>query len=553
MLKFKNRLNRKESAKFCSNCGAKVSKNEKFCPNCGQAISGRGLLKSQPGVKGPKLWRLITLLLAVIFFGAIFGFLYMIPEGSTAASGLLVVEILAAGMFILGIIQLYRYSYKILQNSTKLRVVVVGLTLGFIPFFFGYVISGVYYGHRLQMMRYDNFINNYLVDAETAKLAGDQLKTDAELKKVIDYEKVALKELNQLTPPRSMSNYHAAAVHWLEDLAAVKTTQQWHQVSGFPNYQVNVSGATENYLLDNAFSDINDIRPFGDMIVANGTTYRGNMTFIASRLTVETGLLEALSHSHKLCLSRNSSDICTDKVIASTKAAASAAADYAIDKDHSGEGWNTATKGLIKLLQSAGYKQAYTIAGTQAEDTNMTVAPRVDNFWAGCYELKGNALNPTAKTRLPTLEYGYNCYYKVNNEDCWAFLTLSGREFGGSSNGADSINCKQQNLPSAPTITNHKFDGTYSIYTSGASCSTGEATDLFAENRTSSVKDNEVDQGSSNQIPLDGSGYGGISNTQAAAKLTYSEQYDQFGTMQGFWKVETDQGNCAGSFVGLKH
>ncbi len=530
-------------ANYCSHCGAKLSGGTKFCPSCGRLIGDQ---------LTPKLRKLILPMLSVLITGFI---LASIANGNISSSSLLIVELGLTGLFFWAAYLIYKRAKRLFTTKSKIEIGVATTCVAITIILIGFAAAGLYYGHRLRMAKYQNIISNYLVDADAAKTAGDQTITaGGSLSEINQFEKTVVKGLNNITPPRSMTSYHSAAAAWVQNLADADSASKWKQVNTTPDkFQLKVTTASKHYLLRQVLDQLGDIKAFGDAAVARNDI--ASLLFIEGRLTAQQYFLDGLSGEKTTCIPTSkgtqSKTICSDQLSKLIKSMR-----HGLDSDISANNsnaadWAGSSASLAAALEKAGFTVGKTITGTAEQDKDQTVAETVDKFWTSCKAKNGSALKASVKKAVSTIDGGNNCYYTSHGDACWAMLTNSGREFSGG-----GVSCKTLNLlASTPSADNFSFDGTYTIHSTGAYCSTANPRDFASSTDKLIVKNNRVDNtGGYGQIELNNSGDGGlIYNTGDGSQISLNLHFDQLDSVQGAWNLTGPNDICSGSFAGTRH
>lgn len=487
---------------FCSNCGAKISKDGQFCPKCGQSLEEEKVKSAR--FSGKKF--LLVMVAAMISASA--AVLATSSHDSQLQVPLIAISAIISGFLIIWIIiavlkSLFKLSVSSFSMSKNLlqffirrpligTLIVLVLTMAI--FAVNFYVSDYEYK---QMQTALGIIQDSGVDAAVAK----SNKNSYMAKQVSD-------RLSKLETASRLNDYKLAIKQWADT--------ETGSVLGDPGpFVVNLTADQAQDTFKVALSQITQTKGFGDDAIKKGD--RITMRYIAAKLLIQNHWLEGVATSEEpgflsvkpsivyaleqrakrpvvtkqrnICLTANKR-VCLNDVTKIIPGIYRSALGYGVgDKDAARE-WHTNWTDAAAITEAAGQPQGGT-GITQGDKDQPQNPPAVQAFLDEC-KSKGGYLGGGVKERLPTTEDGRTCRYQDGK--CWDLLTYSGGRYKGGNSGCPEQglvpkppekpapkpqnktqpqqNTQPQNqggIPVQPPVNNNSWDGVYQV-TSEGSC-----------------------------------------------------------------------------------
>lgn len=472
---------------FCSNCGAKLAEGAKFCPKCGQPVGVKAGASADQATKPtrPKWVRgvlLLALLLLPIGWGMFATTDPLLVNPKQALGQMLAYQFLLYGCATAALILAVR---RVLKNYHRVRAIIwiifiIGTVIGI-----QWPVSGLtrYYLHRRA-----NLIRDSLTDTFVAKQLGDEaVKQGLPLGPAVQKAKASSNLIAKTKPVSPLFEYHYSAGKWANTLADAKDAKAWQNAGAEPaTFTADLSDSDAEEFLLESINHLADIKSFGDAAIARDD--REAMRYIAARLSAEKHWLDGMENSpaktsfsggkvyaaggpkRTICVKGKDSKetICISDVQKFVVGPLIRSAyNYLAAAPDSAKEWKTtgdeAASTVGKVAEPAPLEASVepSVPGQVPKDVN--------EFWQECKDAGGKADNELAKDRLPTGEGGYTCgYQNAGGDQCWDYLTYSGRDYSGGEGTCDSQNLLYPTSIGAES--KGPFDGSYTVQYSAPSC-----------------------------------------------------------------------------------
>jgi predicted nucleic acid-binding Zn ribbon protein len=450
----------------CKKCGKMLPLLTKYCQKCGQQVD--------PEQKR-KAWNHYTIFWAIVLLVAplVIYIMHRNPAPNVKESGLSIVITAALGTLsgfaaillpIILVVKLYKGFIALIKVCFK-KPIFIPIPLVIISIILGgsYLVSdrvsdftyGIFYTEARQNAV--PLIKDSLTEVAAVKIIGDML--DAGIKSDYSWQNIEntvtnLAEINANIPVRSaFADYKKAATIWPGRIREqIKDTKNWKNLSSLPaDFAISLSSSKTKKYLEETVEKLSLLKEFGDDAIKRKD--KEAMRYIDAKLLVEEHWLDGVIYSQsnyfvqlvapthaysgearKICYQANEKDICAGNIKNILVDLEKVANNYVRGKDKAEEEWNNAWS---KATKEGGLPQEASSSQKQAK-----YSPTVQTFVDDCYAKGGSLTGANKNTdRLPTAESGYDCGYKINDLNCWDFLTYSGGKYSG---GDDK--CPQKNL-----------------------------------------------------------------------------------------------------------
>ena len=448
----------------CKKCGKLLPLLTKFCQKCGQQVD--------PEQKR-KAWNYYTIFLVVAFsISNLLIFLINRNTATNATENRFFVALTAAlgviGGFaalqlpIILIVKLYKSFIALIKLCFKKpKFIPVPIIIFLVIAGGGYLVydkvSDFTYGIFVSETRVNPvpLIKDSLTEATAVKIIGDMLDMGLRSNyswKNIENTATAIATAAANIPVRStFADYKKVATIWPGRIREqINDTKNWKSLSNAPaDFAISLSSSKAKRYLEETVEKLSLLKEFGDDAIKRKD--KEAMRYIDAKLLVEEHWLNGVIYSknnyfaqliapvyaysgdaRKICYQIDKKDVCADNIKSIIVDIEKAANDYVYGKDKAVEGWNNVWDMAIKE------RGLFMLASASSTEYSPTVQIFIDDCYA-----KGGSLTDVKKDtdRLPTNEAGYTCGYKVNDLNCWNFLTYSGGQYSG---GDDK--CSERNL-----------------------------------------------------------------------------------------------------------
>lgn len=449
------------------------------------------------------------------------------------------------------------------------------------------IIGGVKLYKRTEYWRSKDdliLLQEFLARGVFAKSVGDSIVSDQLYPEGWTFEDASKEataittEIDKIEVTSMFGSYSVSINSWLDDIAsAVAGEQDWYALPDFPGvFDITLDDREMKDALKNSVELITGLKESGDDAILRKD--RDAMRYIAARLAVQQQWLDNLEYAHhpglltfsssvyadsklKTAVPRNpcigeAGNMCLRDVRRIIPGVYRSALGYSVGDPVAEQSWTDSWDEASPGLEEAGYP----VGGVglhQGEPDQPAVSDRLQDFYDEC-KAKGGTINSSGvKERLPTTESGYTCKYG-DNEGCWDFLTYSYRRFMGGNRGCpeqglvpevkpsliDSILDPIRDLnPFNGGDSKYKWDGTYTVSTTGGSCNVPYVnyTTLSPYSYEVVVKHNQIVTAGYDNIPIDENGRASInfSVTESGITVNYTDTmvFSENGTVSGSFHV----------------
>lgn len=606
----------------CIHCGKKLPEQAKFCPDCGKTIPALpkdNLLTKKPGTAQ----RIISLIFAFIISAIALGVISESNIGRDARNFFTVIFaillILVGIFFWVEMIKLiFRHGQSIFPSVKKMLALFKNHPRLIVPALI--VLLALVGGGRqlIQKQQYQQAVlklepvQTVLAEALVIKSIGDDIQAGRppagwSFKKIDQEIQTVATNLQLIKPGALLGNYREQSALLMAGIKlASDGSMEWDELPDQPPiFKISLTDDQLVELFKYSLKRMGELKEFGDAAIKRGD--RNSMRYIAAKISVQDHFLNSLSVANTPTLfSLNISpayaleplslrglagrkrnpcvrkDLCLTNATKIIPGVYRSALGYAVGEADASQNWQSGWQQTMPLIEAAGYSTSG--AGVSEGDKDQSpYSPAVQQFMNSC-QAKGGIVGGGGgvKTRLPTTESGYTCWYDQGGK-CWDLLTYSGSRFKG---GAPA--CPEENLmpevaepeptspppvrptgqpPVQPTTPPRvtSWDGTYQT-TSNVSCNVpgiySSGVVPFSENIT--VRGNRVydRQGSSYPISSSGQAQASVNVNYSGVSVSYRQTFNFSASggvsgnisLSGGGSVE-GQGfsiNCSGSFSGSR-
>ncbi len=434
--------------------------NTLFCPKCGKSVPDdlrkQGKFQFWVSIVALILFFATSIMLAYVAWDKdmpektkeIF---YLIMSISAGLFGLLFLVLLA--FMIMDLVQ-YMIRHKIFAVIFCVLILAAGGTTAY------FIIKNNtddYFSNSIKL------IQNNLAELEALKITGDSATTQKKLDnaimtKIKIMSKMVAERLADIKVPESLTDYKQSVIDRGNKIAeASQDKNTWQNLPNQSNeLQLELTDEDIQELVEESKKGFAMIKEFGDTAIQRND--KDTMRYLAAKLLVQEQWLNLLSGTEEV-----------DKIIQSINEIETSAVDFVNGEKDAEDKWNQSWQNVET-----------TLGVTFAAPTIAEHSPSVQAFYDECAEKGGTVGGEgTAKTNLPTTEFGYTCEYKYKSfthgeQSCWDFLTYSGGRYMGGNNGCPTENL----LPSITELedqqteenkTTSNWDGTYPVSTT-ANC-----------------------------------------------------------------------------------